>query len=65
MPFRVFKLRTMVDGADARKAELAEHNEADGPLFKMANDPRDGVGAILRSTRSTNCRSSSTCCVER
>ena len=49
VPFRVFKLRTMVDGADARKAELAEHNEADGPLFKMANDPRvTGVGAILR-----------------
>jgi exopolysaccharide biosynthesis polyprenyl glycosylphosphotransferase len=49
VPFRVFKLRTMVDGADDRKAELAEHNEADGPLFKMANDPRvTGVGAILR-----------------
>ena len=28
---------------------VAEHNEADGPLFKMANDPRvTGVGAILR-----------------
>ena len=49
VPFRVFKLRTMVDGADDQKAELAEHNEADGPLFKMANDPRvTGVGAILR-----------------
>ena len=49
VPFRVFKLRTMVADADARKAELAEHNEADGPMFKMANDPRvTRVGALLR-----------------
>ena len=48
-PFRVFKLRTMVVDAEARKAELAEHNEADGPMFKMADDPRvTRVGALLR-----------------
>ena len=38
--FRIYKFRTMVADADAIKHELAEHNEADGPMFKMANDPR-------------------------
>jgi exopolysaccharide biosynthesis polyprenyl glycosylphosphotransferase len=47
--FRILKLRTMVVDADARKAELADLNEADGPMFKMTNDPRiTKVGAILR-----------------
>ena len=48
-PFRVFKFRTMVVDADARKAELAHRNEADGPMFKIADDPRvTRVGALLR-----------------
>ena len=39
----------MVADAEARKAELAAYNEADGPMFKMARDPRiTKVGAILR-----------------
>ena len=38
--FRVFKFRTMVADAEARRAELDAHNEADGPMFKMAGDPR-------------------------
>ena len=43
------KFRTMVADADAIKHELAEHNEADGPMFKMANDPRvTKAGAWLR-----------------
>ena len=47
--FRMIKLRTMVADADALKAELAEQNEADGPMFKIANDPRiTRVGGILR-----------------
>ena len=47
--FRVYKFRTMVADAEARKAELAAYNEADGPMFKMAKDPRiTKVGAILR-----------------
>ncbi|MET0143295.1 MAG: sugar transferase [Ilumatobacteraceae bacterium] len=47
--FRVLKFRTMVADADARKAELADLNEADGPMFKMARDPRvTRVGAVLR-----------------
>lgn len=38
--FHCYKLRTMVDGADANKATLRESNERNGPFFKMANDPR-------------------------
>ena len=48
-PFQVLKFRTMVVDADARKAELADRNEADGPMFKIADDPRvTRVGAMLR-----------------
>jgi lipopolysaccharide/colanic/teichoic acid biosynthesis glycosyltransferase len=47
-PFRMWKFRTMVDGADAMKAPLRERNEADG-LFKIAGDPRiTPVGGVLR-----------------
>ncbi len=47
-PFRIWKFRTMVDGADAMKASLRALNEADG-LFKIADDPRiTRVGRWLR-----------------
>ena len=47
--FRVFKFRTMVQDAEQRRAELDGHNEADGPMFKMADDPRvTKVGRLLR-----------------
>ena len=47
--FPIFKLRTMVQDAEARKAELQDHNESDGPLFKMRDDPRvTRVGRLLR-----------------
>lgn len=47
--FEIYKLRTMYVDAEARKAELAEQNEADGPMFKMAEDPRvTRAGRILR-----------------
>jgi exopolysaccharide biosynthesis polyprenyl glycosylphosphotransferase len=47
--FNIYKLRTMQVDAEERKAELAAHNEADGPLFKMENDPRvTSVGRLLR-----------------
>ena len=40
----------MVVDAEARKAELMAHNEADG-LFKIADDPRiTRVGCVLRRT---------------
>ncbi len=47
--FRVFKFRTMVQDAEARRAALEAHNEADGPMFKIAEDPRvTKVGRLLR-----------------
>ena len=47
--FKLLKFRTMVVGAEAMLADLAAHNEADGPLFKMRNDPRvTRVGQYLR-----------------
>ena len=47
--FDIYKLRTMVVDAEARKAELADRNESDGPLFKITHDPRiTPVGRILR-----------------
>jgi exopolysaccharide biosynthesis polyprenyl glycosylphosphotransferase len=48
-PFICYKFRTMVVDAEERKAELAALNEADGPLFKIRNDPRmTRVGRFLR-----------------
>ncbi len=50
-PFEVLKFRTMVPDAEDRLAELQALNEADGPLFKMAEDPRiTRVGRFLRKT---------------
>jgi len=47
-PFTMFKLRTMVDGAEALKPFLRTRNEADG-LFKIADDPRvTRMGRTLR-----------------
>jgi exopolysaccharide biosynthesis polyprenyl glycosylphosphotransferase len=49
--FRIVKFRTMVDGAEAQRHEMADLNEMDGagPLFKMHEDPRvTRVGAWLR-----------------
>jgi exopolysaccharide biosynthesis polyprenyl glycosylphosphotransferase len=46
--FDLFKFRTMVDGADAMKAELMGLNEAEG-LFKIREDPRvTPFGSLLR-----------------
>jgi exopolysaccharide biosynthesis polyprenyl glycosylphosphotransferase len=47
--FTVYKFRTMVLGAEDRKAELEAINEKDGLLFKIRNDPRiTTVGGWLR-----------------
>ena len=47
--FRLYKFRTMVVDAEARKAELAAHNEGGGMIFKLRRDPRvTRVGALLR-----------------
>jgi exopolysaccharide biosynthesis polyprenyl glycosylphosphotransferase len=47
--FQMVKFRTMHDGADGRQGELMGLNEADGGIFKIADDPRvTRVGRILR-----------------
>ncbi len=49
--FTLFKFRSMRLGAEEELAALLEHNEADGPVFKMRDDPRvTRVGAFLRRT---------------
>lgn len=49
--FSVRKFRTMVADAEDRLAEVRALNEADGPLFKVRNDPRiTRVGRVLRKT---------------
>lgn len=48
-PFGMYKFRSMFRDADARLAELEAANEADGPLFKIKDDPRiTRVGKVLR-----------------
>jgi lipopolysaccharide/colanic/teichoic acid biosynthesis glycosyltransferase len=50
-PFKIYKLRTMVVDAEAKKAQLKTKNEQDGPAFKIKDDPRvTKVGKILRKT---------------
>jgi exopolysaccharide biosynthesis polyprenyl glycosylphosphotransferase len=47
--FTVRKFRSMRPGADAQLAELLEYNEAEGPIFKMRDDPRrTRLGAFIR-----------------
>jgi exopolysaccharide biosynthesis polyprenyl glycosylphosphotransferase len=50
-PFTFFKLRSMVQDAEHHRHHLAHMNEADGPVFKIARDPRiTRIGRFLRST---------------
>lgn len=47
--FTMFKLRSMVQEAEELRQGLEQHNEADGVLFKIDNDPRiTRVGSWLR-----------------
>lgn len=49
--FKMFKFRTMVADAPSRQDELEKLNEADGPVFKMKDDPRiTPLGRWLRRT---------------
>jgi exopolysaccharide biosynthesis polyprenyl glycosylphosphotransferase len=49
--FYIYKFRSMILGADEMKAELEALNEADGPLFKIKDDPRlTRLGRLLRRT---------------
>jgi exopolysaccharide biosynthesis polyprenyl glycosylphosphotransferase len=48
-PFRMYKFRSMVDGAEQQKEDLLHLNEADGPIFKIKDDPRlTRVGRFIR-----------------
>lgn len=48
-PFVMYKFRSMVLDAEARRAELAARDEGAGLLFKMQDDPRvTRVGRVLR-----------------
>lgn len=49
--FDIFKFRSMIVNADAKKAELLAQNERKGPLFKIKEDPRvTRLGRFLRKT---------------
>jgi lipopolysaccharide/colanic/teichoic acid biosynthesis glycosyltransferase len=50
-PFRIFKFRSMTADAWQLRDTVLQLNDVDGPLFKMAKDPRvTRVGAIIRKT---------------
>ncbi len=49
--FTCYKFRSMYQDAEARLAELRHLNEADGPIFKIRNDPRlTPFGRFIRRT---------------
>ncbi len=49
--FKLYKFRTMCIDAEDQKASLREQNEADGPAFKIKDDPRiTKIGGFLRKT---------------
>ncbi len=49
--FRLFKFRSMCVNAEQMLEGLMDENEADGPAFKMKNDPRiTRIGRFIRKT---------------
>jgi exopolysaccharide biosynthesis polyprenyl glycosylphosphotransferase len=47
--FRILKFRTMTNGSDQQQGSLEHLNEAEGPVFKIRNDPRvTPLGRFLR-----------------
>ncbi len=47
--FQMLKFRTMVNGAERQQVTLEQLNEAEGPVFKIKNDPRvTSIGKFLR-----------------
>ena len=49
--FPMYKFRSMVSNAEELLEELMEHNEMDGPVFKIKEDPRiTRVGKFIRKT---------------
>ena len=48
-PFRIYKFRSMVADAEQMRESLLHLNEAQGPTFKIRNDPRlTRIGSFLR-----------------
>ena len=49
--FNMYKIRTMINHAEKMQKQLISHNEADGPVFKIYNDPRyTKIGRFLAHT---------------
>jgi exopolysaccharide biosynthesis polyprenyl glycosylphosphotransferase len=49
VPFRMLKFRSMYQDAEEKRKQLEKANEADGPVFKLRNDPRiTRAGRFLR-----------------
>lgn len=49
--FKIYKFRSMYKNAEKMRDSLLEHNQADGPTFKITNDPRvTKVGSFIRKT---------------
>jgi len=49
--FRMYKFRSMYSGSEEKIKELEAMNEAEGPIFKITNDPRiTRVGKFIRKT---------------
>jgi exopolysaccharide biosynthesis polyprenyl glycosylphosphotransferase len=49
--FKLLKFRSMVINAEELRAQLADQNEVDGPVFKIKKDPRiTRVGRFIRKT---------------
>ncbi|MGI5895442.1 MAG: sugar transferase [Oscillospiraceae bacterium] len=49
--FQIYKFRSMCVDADKKQKEIENLNEADGPIFKIAQDPRiTKTGRFLRKT---------------
>ena len=49
IPFKMYKFRSMCLDAEKKLKELEEKNEADGPVFKIKDDPRiTKVGKFIR-----------------
>ncbi len=51
VPFKMYKFRSMVVNAEDLLDDLQELNEADGPAFKIKDDPRiTKIGKFIRKT---------------
>lgn len=49
--FKMYKIRSMCIDAEEKLAELMRHNEIEGAMFKMKDDPRiTKVGKFIRKT---------------